>query len=156
MRIESWHSKEIFKAYEDKAMDNANDVMDGVVESSKQKCRVDFEHDPPIFRAGKFSSAHVEFTPKTGAGKGELVSFDTKSRWMGRYPGQLQNTIRRVNRDGTGSVRAYAGNFKVYYALMVEKTGYTDRGGKFHPPLHFLQAPFHAMKGSMVGKIAKG
>jgi len=156
MRIENWNAKEIFGAFLEKAENGANLVMDEVVAASKQKCRGSFEHNPPIFREGKFSSARVVFTPKTGKNKGKLVSFDTKKRWMGRFPGQLQNTIRRVNKVGSGTVRVYAGNFKVYYALMVEKTGYTDKGGKFHQPIHFLQAPFHAIKQTMISKIAKG
>ena len=156
MRVEGWNAKAIFGAYLEKAENGANNVIDEVVGNAKQICRSSFKHDPPIFREGKWSKAHVEFTPKTGRNKGELVKFDTEKRWMGRFPAQLQNTIRRVNKPGSGSVRGYAGNFKVYYALMVEKTGYTDRGGKFHPPIHFLQAPFHAIKGSIVSKIAQG
>ena len=156
MRIENWNSKEIFGAYLEKAENGANNVIDEVIGKAKQICRGSFQHDPPIFREGKFSKAHVSFTPKTGKNKGQLVQFDTEKRWTGRFPGQLQNTIRRVNKPGSSSVRAYAGNFKVYYALMVEKTGYTDKNGKFHRPIHFLQAPFHAIKRSIVSKIAKG
>jgi hypothetical protein len=154
MRLENWHSHEIFRAIEDRAMDNANAVIDEVVEQARVKCPV----DPVTFREGKFSKAHVEFIPKTGSNKGKLVSFDTESRWMGRQPGCLKDTIRRVNsRDVTkANVRAYAGTFKIYWALMMEKTGYTDRGGKFHPPLHFLQSPFQIIKNTVVDRIKNG
>lgn len=159
MRLENWHSKEIFKALEDRAMDNANDVMDEVKNSAKQKLAGNVVQIPPIVREGHFASANVSFTPKTGKGKGKLVQFSTDKRWTGRRTSskdQLYDSLRRVNKPGASNVRVYCGNALAYWASMVEKTGYTDRGGKFHPPMHFLQGPFHAMKQSFVGKIAKG
>ncbi|MEN6615113.1 MAG: hypothetical protein ABFD12_01005, partial [Syntrophorhabdus sp.] len=66
MRVENWHSKEIFKAIESRAMDNANAVMDEVVVAAKGRCPV----DPVTFREGKFGSANVSFIPKTGRNKG--------------------------------------------------------------------------------------
>jgi len=158
-RIERWNSKEVFKALEDRAMDNANDVMDEVKTSAKQRLAGSVVQIPPIVRAGRFGSASVSFTPKTGKNKGKLVQFSTDKRWTGRRTSdrdQLYDSMRRVNKPGASNIRVYCGNFLAYWALMVEKTGYTDRGGKFHPPLHFLQAPFHAMKQSFVSKIAKG
>jgi len=160
MRIENWHSKEIFKAYEDLAMHNANNVMDEVLVSAKQKLAASVTEIPPIVREGRFGSANVSFIPKTGRSKGKLVEFHTDKRWTGRRTSskdQLYDSLRRVNKsDNSSNVRVYCGNFLAYWAFMVEKSGYTDRGGKFHPPLHFLQSPFHAMKQSMLGKIAKG
>jgi hypothetical protein len=50
----------------------------------------------------------------------------------------------------------YMGNYKVYWAYMVEKSGYTDRNGDFHPPLHCLSKTFNAARKDMVRKIAKG
>jgi len=151
MRVENWHSKEIFKAIEDRAVDNANAVMDDVAAEAKAKCPV----DPVTFREGKFSKAHVSFTPKTGRNKGNLVSFDTEYRWMGRAPGNLRDTIRRVNKPGSGNIRVYAGNFKIYWAFMIEK-GYHDRGGRYHAGVHFLQAPFHRVKMSVINRIKNG
>jgi len=159
MRIERWNSKEIFGALLEKAENGANNAMDDVIVAAKAKLAGSVVEIPPIVREGHFGSANVSFTPKTGKNKGNLVQFSTDKRWTGRRTSsrdQLYDSLRRVNRAGSGSVRGYCGNFLAYWAFMVEKSGYTDRGGKFHPPLHFLQAPFHAMKGSMVSKIAKG
>ena len=162
MRLEKWHSKEIFKAYEDRAMDNANTVMDEVKVAAKQKLAASVIAIPPIVRQGRNTHAFVSFTPKTGKNKGQLVEFSTDKRWTGRRSiastpqDQLYNSIRRVNVPNGSNVRVYCGNSLAYWASMVEKTGFTDRGGKFHQPLHFLQAPFHAMKQSFTSKIAKG
>lgn len=157
MRIANWRSKEVFGALLDKAEQGANAVMDDVVKVVHSKYKQPLvKHAPPIYRKGRFGSARVTFIPKTGKNKGEVVDFYTDKRWTGRWPGQLQRTVRRVNKAGSGSVRVYLGNFKVYYASMVEKTGYTDRGGKFHPPLHILQGTFHAKKNTMLKAIANG
>lgn len=152
MRIENWKAQEVFTAIVSQAEENANVIMDDVVAVAKAKCPV----DPVTFREGKFASASVSFTPKTGKNKGQLVQFTTDKRWMGRAPGNLRETIRRVNRPGSGKIRVYAGNFKIYWALMIEKTGYHDRSGKFHAPVHFLQAPFHAIKGQIIARIKGG
>jgi len=157
MRIEGWRAGEVFKRVEETAMDNANSVMDEVVVEAKQRLIGDIKEIPPIVREGGFSSADVSFIPKTGKNKGTLVSFHTDKRWTGRRtPDNLYDSIRRVNKEGSGTVRAYAGNFKVYWAFMVEKSGYTDRAGKFHGPLHFLQGPFHEKKSSILNRIKGG
>jgi hypothetical protein len=154
MRIENWHSKEIFKEYEDTAMDNANAVMDTVVDQAKALCPV----DPITVREGKFGSANVSFIPKTGKNKGQLVQFHTEKRWMGRQPGDLKGTIRRVNKrdESHGSIRVYAGNFKIYWAFMVEHgTASTGWGGPARKQ-PFLRPPFHAIKENAVSKIKGG
>jgi len=159
MRIANWHSKEIFKSYEDLAMDNANNVMDEVLVSAKQRLAASVTEIPPIVRKGKFGSAKVSFTPKTGKNKGNLVEFNTDKRWTGRRTSsrdQLYDSLRRVNSPDKPNVRVYCGNFLAYWAFMVEKSGYTDRGGKFHAPLHFLQSPFHEKKQSILSRVAKG
>jgi hypothetical protein len=128
--------------------------MDEVVVSAKSNLTM---KNPQVVREGGFGKAHVVFTPKRGRNKGEVVDFDTDKRWMGRgSPNILANTIRRVNKTGSGGIRIYCGNTKVYWAFMVEKSGYTDRSGKFHRPLHFLQRSFLAAKREMISKIAKG
>ena len=134
MRIANWRSKEAFEFISDRAMANANNVMDDVVARAKAPgaCPVD-----PTVRAGKFGTAFVSFTPKRGKNKDKWVRFGTDKRWMGRSPGNLRDTIRRVNRKGKGTIRVYAGNFKIYWAFMVEKSGYTDRGGEVHNPKPF-------------------
>lgn len=157
MRVERWNSKDIFQGLIDKAESGANVVMDDVVKETRAKYTQPLvKHEPPIWRKGRFGSARVTFIPKTGKGKGVVVDFYTDKRWTGRWPGQLRNTVRRVNKPGSGNVRGYMGNFKVYYASMVEKTGYTDRGGKFHQPLHILQGTFHSKKVNMLKSIANG
>lgn len=159
MRIAAWNAKEIFGGMLEKAVENANGVMDDVVVGARQRLLGGITQIPPIVRKGGWSSARVSFVPKTGKHKGELVHFETKNRWTGRRMDnidQLYGSIRRVNKVGSGSVRVYCGNMKAYWAFMVEKSGYHDRGGKFHPPLHFLQGGFEAIKGEIVDRIAKG
>ena len=156
MRIANWHTKEIFKKIEDRAYDNANAVMDTVVEAAKSRC------PPPgktnIYRPPGWSKAHVEFTPRTGNNKGRLVSFDTDKRWIGRDPGDLKNTIRRVNKRESmaGNIRVYAGNFKIYWARYVEMgTASTGWGGP--APAHpYLRPSFQMVKSSVIKKIENG
>jgi hypothetical protein len=116
MRIENWKAKEIFSQIAEEALKAANVVMDDVVVSAKASCPLG-----TITREGKFVKANISFIPKTGANKGKLVSFSTDKRWTGRAPGDLRNTIRRVNKPTRpGNIRVYAGNFKIYWAHMVE------------------------------------
>lgn len=162
MRIQRWNAKEIFQGYIDQAEENANIVMDEVAEGARQRLGAGVKQIPPIVRRGKFAGAIVEFTPKTGRGKGTPVTWFTDKRWTGRRSlsanprDQLYASIRRRNKPGSGNVRVYEGSELAYWAFMVEKTGYTDRSGKFHQPLHFLQGSFQAMKQSMLSKIVKG
>jgi len=146
MRLENWHSKEIFQGIMDQALVNANVVMDEVADDAKMRCPVDTK----TYRPDGWANAHVEFTPKTGAWKNKLVSFNTKKRWVGRKPGDLLSTIRRVNRPGSGNIRVYAGNFKIYWAFMVEKG--TSRT-KAQP---FLKPSFHRIKKDIVKMIKNG
>jgi hypothetical protein len=39
---------------------------------------------------------------------------------------------------------------------MVEKLGYRDRAGRYHAPVHFLQAPWEAMKNIAARFIQNG
>lgn len=156
MKIKNWHSREIFRAIEEKAYDNANGVMDRVVEDAKRLC------PPPgktnIYRPPGWSKAFVSFIPKTGRNKGELVQFHTEKRWTGREPGNLKNTIRRVNRTdtSTGPIRVYAGNFKIYWAFMVERgTASTGFGGPAAAQ-PFLRPAFNSVKSSVLNQIKNG
>lgn len=151
MRIANWRSKEAFAFISDRAMANANNIMDDVVAGAKAACPVD-----PTVREGKFGRAFVSFTPKKGKNKGRLVEFGTDKRWTGRSPGNLKNTIRRANKKGEGTVRVYAGNFKIYWASMVEKSGYTDRGGEFHRAKPFLRNSFKAVKPTILNRLQNG
>jgi len=157
MRITRWNSKELFQGLIDKAERGANVAMDDVVVGAKLNFIAGRKQWPPIVRQGKFGKAHVQFSPKRGKHKGLIVDFLTDKRWTGRQtPDNLLDSIRRVNRAGSGKVRVYAGNFKVYWAFMIEKSGYTDRSGKKHKPLHFMKKAFHVKKKNMVKQIASG
>ena len=152
MKLKNWKAAKVLDTIAGRAIDNANAIMDEIVFSAKAGCPV----DPVTFREGKFGSANISFTPKTGRNKGKLVSFSTDKRWMGRSPGNLRDSIRRVNSyTNSGSVRVYAGDFKIYWALFIER-GYHDRAGKFHGPVPFLRRPFNAKKTSMMKKIKFG
>ena len=152
MRVSKWKAKEVLEDVFLQARQNAIDIMDDVKEEAKRKCPV----DPDTFREGRFGSANISFTPKTGRNKGKLVQFSTDKRWYGREPGDLRRTIRRVtSKDNAGNLRVYAGNFKIYWALMIER-GYHDRAGKSHAAVPFLRGPFNAAKTSMLKRIKEG
>ena len=156
MRVENWHTKDIFKTIEGRAVGNANSLMDEVVLKAKVLC------PPPgktnISRPPGWSKANVSFTPKTGKNKGKLVSFTTTKRWVGREPGNLRDTIRRVNKTDSmrETIRAYAGNFKIYWALYIEKGTLSTGWGGPSPAYHFLKPPFHATKSTVVNRIKNG
>ncbi len=136
MRIASWREGEVFNEITEAALGNANAVMDDVVAAAKAACPVG-----TISRPGGWSSANVSFTPKTGRNRGKLVRFDTEKRWMGREPGDLKGTIRRVNKRDSGNIRVYAGSYKIYWAFMVERgTVKTRRQPFLRPALQQVQA----------------
>jgi HK97 gp10 family phage protein len=129
MRIENWRGKEVFDQIAEQALENANLLMDDVVAAAKARCPVG-----TITREGKFVSANISFTPQSGKNKGKLVSFSTDKRWQGRNPGDLRNSIRRVTKPKTGSIRVYAGNFKIFWAYMVERGTAKTRAQPFLRP----------------------
>jgi len=156
MKLANWKTKEIFKTIEDRAHANANNVMDEVVADAKRLCPSPGKTN--ISRPPGWSKAHVSFTPKTGRNKGKLVSFSTDKRWVGRKPGELSATIRRVNRkdSNTGTIRVYAGNFKIYWAFMVERgTASTGWGGPARAQ-PFLRPAFNGIKKTIIKKIKHG
>jgi hypothetical protein len=145
MRIQGWRGKEVFAEIAEQALQNANALMDDVVLAAKRRCPVG-----TITREGKFSGGNVSFTPRTGRNRGRLVQFRTERRWMGRSPGDLQRTIRRVTKPKTGNIRVYAGNFKIYWAYMVE------RGTAKTAAQPFLRTAFHAAKTVVTRFIQNG
>ncbi len=157
MRVANWKGKELLGEIKQKVIDCADSIMTGVVVASRADLMNKIETWPRVVRKGKFAQAHVQFTPKTGPKAGRrLVSFDTDKRWTGRWDAQydsLYRSIRKVDKPGSGNKRVYAGNLQAYWASMVEKTGYTDRGGKHHAPLHFLQEPFLKITNDIEEKI---
>jgi hypothetical protein len=156
MRIANWRADIVFGSIAEAAMDEQKDIMDGVAAVARQKCPLLGEHSkyPIPERPDGFSKAFVSFTPKTGRNKGKLVQFGTDKRWTGRRKGDLRNTIRRVTTERRpGNVRVYAGNFKIYYAFMVEKgTASTGWGGpaKAQP---FLRPAFNGVRGTTTSRI---
>lgn len=145
MRLDSWREGEIFNEITETALKNANNVMDDVVKLARSLCPVG-----TISRPGGWSSANVAFTPKTGENKGKPVSFQTEKRWMGREPGDLRNTIRRVNKRESGNIRVYAGSFKIYWAFMVERGTIKTR------PQPFLRPAFQQVQTTALEKIKNG
>ena len=146
MRVANWKAPEVFDEISERALNNANDFMDLVVAEAKRRCPV----DPITFREGKFSNAIVSFTPQTGHNKGSLVYFGTQKRWLGRAPGNLRDTIRRVNKIASGNIRVYAGNYKIYWAFMVE------RGTSRTAAQPFLRNAFYSMRAEVNRAIKNG
>lgn len=144
MKISKWNGNKVFGDIYKHALQNGNEFMDMVVKDAKARCPVG-----TITREGKWSGASVSFTPKTGRNKGKPVQFAGK-RWMGREPGNLRDTIRRTNIKDSGSIRVYAGNFKIYWAFMVERG--TSKTAA-HP---FLRPTFMAAKGRALRAIKTG
>ncbi len=146
MRVENWNAKEVFAQIGALAEENANIVMDEVVADAKARCPVG-----KIVRVGKWSGQRlISFTPKTGRNKGKPVSFTAEKVWLGRQPGDLRATIRRVNKKGSGNIRVYAGSYKIFWAHLVER-------GSVHWPAHaFLRPAFHVKKGQILDRIKNG
>jgi HK97 gp10 family phage protein len=115
MRVENWHAKGIFNDVRDAALLAVNNIMDDVVEDAKHLCPVG-----TVTRPDSYVNIPVSFTPTKGKNKGKLTQFVAKT-WMGRQPGSLKNTIRKVEGyHRPGNIRAYAGTQKVFYARFVE------------------------------------
>ena len=149
MKISKWNANKVFGDIYKQAMKNGNELMDQVVVAAKAKCRVG-----TITREGKWSGeVTVSFTPRTGRNKGRPVEFRAK-RWMGREPGDLRDTIRRVNlRDSvSGNIRVYAGNTKIYWAFMVERGTSKTAAHPFLKPA-FLSAKRKALRAIKTGAI---
>lgn len=145
MRVEGWRAKEIFSQIAEEAIKAANEVMDDVVAASKAMCPVG-----TITREGKFKKGTISFIAKKGTKKERAVSFEGK-QWSGRYPGQLRDTIRRVNKkDRPGNIRVYAGSKKTVYAHFLE---YGTSKMRAHP---FMRPAFHGIKNEVISRIEKG
>lgn len=159
MRVANWKAKEIFDGIYDDAVANANSVMDDVAREAKSRCPVS-----QIVRDPVNKTVTVRISPRTGRRKGQEIVF-TAEQFQGRHPGQLRDTIRRVNRHGQysgyhsgqfgisvsyGNIRVYAGNYHVFYAHMVERG---TRKTKAQP---FLNPAFNGKKGSILHRIKNG
>jgi len=145
MRLANWNVRKIADEIGLTFEENANAYMDTIVEDAKSRCPVG-----TISRPDGWGTAHVVFIPRTGRNKGRLVDFKTIKRWYGREPGSLRDSIRRVNKEGSGNIRIYAGNFKVYWAHMVE------RGTSKTPAHPFLRPAFAAARSRLKTLIQNG
>ena len=140
MRIARWKMKEHMEIQKERIIRNGNEAMDDVVKLAKQLCPVG-----TVTRDGSYVDASISFTPKAGKNKGRSVSFET-ARFMGRRPGMLRDTIRRVTRNG--NIRVYAGGTKkVYWQL------YVERGTIKMRKRPFLRPAFNALKSGMKVKL---
>lgn len=156
MKVANWKAREVFDSASQQIDRNAGEFMDSVLEIAKQKC------PPPgktnIYRPPGWSNASVKFTPRRGKDRGKLIQFNTTKRWTGRNPGDLKGTIRRQDRvtPSRTSLRIYAGNFKLYWAFMVEYgTASTGWGGpaKATP---FLRPAWNARKKAVQKSLIDG
>lgn len=140
MRVENWRGKEVFDSLIDHAMIGLNKVMDNHVADAKRRCP-----KGTVTRKDGHVQRDVLFTTK----RGKEVNFIANT-WVGREPGSLRDTIRKVEKyDRPGNLRCYAGNNKVFYARFVEfGTASTGWGGpaKAQP---FLRPSFLAIKGTV-------
>ena len=149
MKISKWNANKVFGDIYKQAMQNGNALMDTVVRDAKARCPVG-----TITREGKWSeNVPVSFTPGKGRHKGRHVQFRVK-RWMGREPGNLRDTIRRVNLHDkvSGNIRVYAGNTKIYWAFMVERGTSKTAARPFLRP-SFLSVKRKALRAIKTGAI---
>lgn len=145
MRIENWHAKEIFSQIAEEALKAGNEVMDDVVVAAKARCPVG-----TMTREGNWKTATVSFTAKAGTKKAKAVSFQAQ-QFTGRTPGDLRNSIRRVNKPSRpGNIRCYAGNKAVNYATFVEYGTVKMRAKPFMRP------GFQQIKNQVISRIEKG
>lgn len=154
-RISRWRPQ-VFESVKQTALGNAYDFMDSIAAEARLRC------PPPgktnITRPDGWSNANVSFVPKRGKNKGQRVEFATTRRWAGRNPGDLKATIRRVNRHmpSGSTLRVYAGNYKIYWAFMVEYgTASTGWGGPARAT-PFLRPVWNAKKRLAVKAIKTG
>ncbi len=148
MRVTGWRLPQICDEIKALAIDAVNGVMDDHVQMSRGLCPVG-----EVTREGKWKTATVSFMPMTrghrkiAESKRRFVTFQAQ-QWSGRYPGQLRDTIRRVNKpERPGNVRVYAGNKKVNYAHFVEYGTVKMR------PKSFMRPGFQVAKKELKPKI---
>lgn len=145
MRVENWRAKGIFDQIASNALEAANEIMDDHAKAAKLMCPVG-----TVNRPDGYVNRPVVFTPSTGKGKGKEVRFVART-WMGRKPGSLRDTIRKVTKPSRpGNIRVYAGTNKVFYARFVEY------GTVKTPRQSFMRPTFQAIKGTIESRIEAG
>lgn len=148
MRVERLRIKEVFQNVADLAIVGANNVMANHAEDARRRAP-----RGTITRKDGQTQRDVAFVPKSGRGKGKIVTFIADT-WTGREPGSLKASVRKVEKlDRPGNIRVYAGSKKIYYARFVEYgTASTGWGGpaKAQP---FMRPSFHVIKGKIRNSI---
>ena len=151
-RIVGSRVKEIGDEIYGQCIDNANVLMDDVMDQARRICP-----KGSITREGGFVRRIVVINPKaTSKGKGGYRVRDRQrvfeaNTWLGRVPGSLRASIRRVNSlRKPGSIRVYAGHYKVFYAFMVE------RGTVKTNPQPFMRPAFAAAKPRILNVLKNG
>lgn len=158
-RISRWRP-DAFEGPKQTALANAYDFMDSVLSDARSKCPVNPSRTKfgTIVRPDGWSNANVSFVPKRGKNKGKRVEFSTTRRWTGRNPGDLRATLRRVGRHDarSSSIRVYAGNYKIYWAFMVEYgTSSTGWGGPARKQ-PFMRPAWNSKKRQAIKSIQNG
>ena len=145
MRVTGVRVKEIGDEIYGQCIENGNSLMDGVRDHARR-----IAPKGKVTRAEGYTKRHVSFTPKSGRKSGLLVEFEANT-WTGRVPGSLRASIRRVNSfRKPGSIRVYAGHYKVFYAFMVE------RGTVKTNPQPFMRPAFNAAKSNALTVLKNG
>lgn len=139
-----WKADKVFMDMKAAAIGAVRERAETMAAMAKKDCPV----DPDTIRPPVFSDQDVSFTPLRGRGKGKLVSFRARV-WMGRKPGDLQSTIRVVEKpENPGNFKVIAGNFKIYWARFVE---YGTSRSKAKP---FMRKNFDAIKPTVAPAVA--
>ena len=98
----------------------------GGLRKAAQRIEMSAKMTAPVgttFRRGAAKPKNVQFLARKGKSKTNfrLVKYTT-TRPEIRYPGQLRDSIRIVEKEGKRfNLRVYAGNYNAYYAHMIER-----------------------------------
>jgi len=128
-RISGARVQEVGDSIYGQCLENGNVLMDSITAHARRICPVG-----TVTRKEGYAKRFVSFIPKSGRKSGTLVEFMANT-WIGRSPGSLRDSVRRVNsRRKPGSIRVYAGHYKVFYAFMVERGTVKTRPQPFLGP----------------------
>ncbi len=148
MRVVGWKAPEMFKEVEDNVIEAANELMDEMADDARQNCPVG-----TMTTEGTWKTARLSFIPTRRRGrkipeaKRQRVTFEAQ-QYSGRYPGQLRDTIRRVNKyDRPGNIRVIAGNRATGYARFLEFGTVKMRARPFMRPA------FQKLKQNLIARI---
>lgn len=148
MRVVGWNAPQMFKEVEDNVIEAANELMDDMADNARRMCPVG-----TMTKEGTWKKATLSFIPTRRRGrkiplaKRQRVTFEAQ-QYSGRYPGQLRDTIRRVNKyDRPGSIRVIAGNRSSGYARFLE---FGTAKMRARP---FMRPAFQQLKRDLIARI---